>query len=840
MTTRKLGLLGLMLGATLLGACDNTEPVVTPPPVVVNLLPAAVTLNATAPGNTVQLTAVVTNTTNQAVTFASSNTAVATVNATGLVTAVAQGVAVNTATSAQDPTAKGASTITVNPPSAPPTVSIKSITTGNLNTPVVPSNVTGQIDVTLNVTVPQGAAVQRVETLLDGNVVCSQAFSGTGSIVVEQDETDAADEIVCSIATDAFNATTGAPTFLNGPHTLTARLVQPSGNTISTPSTALVFNNTNKISIKLTPERTASDAAGLIWQGGTLGVQAIPTLFSGGNVASVTFSVNDNAAGGSSVGLVAITQAVTAAGPVTVTFPTSGTNNIAGFEDANTVVTVTTVIAGQAGPTATQTVRQDELGPTVVGTLTFPAGSNGWVGPNVTIASMTAGLTATDNGVNVVVKSVQSRPAVPANGTFVAVNAIGDLAETGTNTDLNFRGRACDALNNCTNAASQNGGVDKTPPTNVAYTPGSPAANSILAASGTFVLTGADGLSGPNDFLATLQRITSSGTACVVGASPSTGVCNRVSSLTNTFATGTIEGYYTFGGGSDSPDLVFRDQALNTTSIAGRTVVRDITAPAVQNIVLPGTLPSGGSATFTATATDNLDINTQVFRTIFNAAINGGAELPYAGPTTVGAFGAPLLTSSPLTATVNFIRSIEAAGPAPSGTVIPAVGARFDVSDFGGNTATAFNNFAVGTVPAGSSATGLGLGEWTGATSQATICDNTGANSCGSNPTSADLTGIAKGPSGTFNFPFARVIFYVNAAGVRTFIGETTGRSSTDTGNPLDLLGRVWTYGPVAFTGAGRGPAAPGSSVYTIEAVGVDASGDALFSQTFTVTVNKP
>jgi hypothetical protein len=318
-------------------------------------------------------------------------------------------------------------------------------------------------------------------------------------------------------------------------------------------------------------------------------------------------------------------------------------------------------------------------------------------------------------------------------------------------------------------------------------------------------------------------------------------VCNRVSSLTAVFTTTTAEGYWTFGGGSDSPDLVFRDQALNTTTIGGRTAIRDVTAPAVQNIVLPSTLPSGGSATFTATATDNLDINAQVFRTIYAAAVNGGSELPYAGPTTVGAFGAPLLTSSTLTATVNFIRSIEAtAGLVPAGAVSAATGARFDVTDFGGNSATAFNNFAAGTVPAGSSATGLGVNQWSGATSVDPICDNTGANSCGSTATSTNLTGVAKGTSGTFAAPFARVIFYINNGGVRTFIGETTVRNSTDNGVAGDPLGRVWTYGPVAFNGAGRGPAAPGNTLYNIEAVGVDATGDALFSQFIVVTVNKP
>lgn len=316
MTTRKLGLLGLMLGATLLGAaCDNTT-TTPPPPVVVtlNLLPDAATLTV---GQTLQMTVVITNSTNQAATFASSNTAVATVNATtGLVTAVAQGIAVITATSAADATAKDASTITVNPAVVvpPPTISIKSVTQGSLQTPVNPANVSGQIDVTLNLSVPAGAQVSKVETLIDGTPVCTQNFTGTGSINVGQDQTDAADEIVCPIFTNTFDAATGAVAAINknGPHTLSARLTQPSGTVIAAPSIPLIYNNINLIVANIAASKAGVTAgsnarsiagAGSLWNGGDVTVNLIPVNFGGASdaVASATVTLATSGVGVSGV-----------------------------------------------------------------------------------------------------------------------------------------------------------------------------------------------------------------------------------------------------------------------------------------------------------------------------------------------------------------------------------------------------------------------------------------------------------------------------------------------------------------------------------------------------------
>lgn len=103
----------LALSAFTLTACDEKTPVeIIENPVVVTVAPQTATINV---GQTVNAQAAVTNATNTAVTWSSSNTAVATVSTAGVITGVAAGTAVITATSAQDPTAKGFITVTVNP-----------------------------------------------------------------------------------------------------------------------------------------------------------------------------------------------------------------------------------------------------------------------------------------------------------------------------------------------------------------------------------------------------------------------------------------------------------------------------------------------------------------------------------------------------------------------------------------------------------------------------------------------------------------------------------------------------------------------------------------------------
>ena len=115
---KRVTLATVLMGGLLLTACGGNTPIVEPPPVTtptvssVTVTPAGTSL---AVGATQQLKAEVMgqNSPSTAVTWKSSDTAVLTVDATGLVTAKAAGTATVTATSTADTSKSGSVTVTV-------------------------------------------------------------------------------------------------------------------------------------------------------------------------------------------------------------------------------------------------------------------------------------------------------------------------------------------------------------------------------------------------------------------------------------------------------------------------------------------------------------------------------------------------------------------------------------------------------------------------------------------------------------------------------------------------------------------------------------------------------
>jgi hypothetical protein len=199
------------------------------------------------------------------VTWSSSNTAVATVTAAGVVTAVAPGSATITATSTVATTVSGAAVVTVRQPT-PATISVQNITlSGTNNVTANVNNIAGSIDVNMNVD-PGEQVVQRVEVLIDGTVACSQNLSGAQSeaMRIAAAFDDIEDVIVsCQVNTAAFSSETGVANFFNGNHTLSVRAVIAGGSDIATPSTPLVFNNTSGVIATFT-NTNGSDAASAI------------------------------------------------------------------------------------------------------------------------------------------------------------------------------------------------------------------------------------------------------------------------------------------------------------------------------------------------------------------------------------------------------------------------------------------------------------------------------------------------------------------------------------------------------------------------------------------------
>jgi hypothetical protein len=247
----------------------------------VTVSPSSATLN---PTQTLQLVANVDADPGVArtVTWASSNTAVATVTNAGVVTAVAAGAASITATSTANTGVSGAMALTVQP-LAPASVTIQSMTynVGSLITPVDLDNVFGQIDVTLNVD-PGGGQLSKVALLVDGVEVASQTFGALQA----PEESSVLQQVVLSWNTAQFNPTTGAVSHRNGPKAIRAVVeTRVGGSTQSAPAasvtqTVIARNLSGFIgSIVTAGGSTATDAGGFQWRSGSTTVSGIPVLY---------------------------------------------------------------------------------------------------------------------------------------------------------------------------------------------------------------------------------------------------------------------------------------------------------------------------------------------------------------------------------------------------------------------------------------------------------------------------------------------------------------------------------------------------------------------------------
>jgi hypothetical protein len=414
MKSHKFGVWGLALGAVLLGAAacdDETEVVIPPPPpdpLVVTVTPADQTI--TAVGQTAQFVASVTGGeegTVRTVTWTSSNTGVATVSATGLATAVANGTTTIIATSTADPTVQGAASLTVDDASsAPVTIAITSVTRGGTQFPVDRNNAFGQIDVTVDLDIPPGALVDRMEVLIDGTVLYSQSFAtGAADVAAAEAELEAqaAALIVASINTATFDAATGdvPALFKNGPHALSARVIRPNGTVTATESITLVYNNENFINATFGSSGTAQTSepaprslapAGSLWHTGDITLTLIPVNFGSAEqaVASISATLATSGDGVTGVdgcvpdpdedGLVdatddptvalddggdgegddfpecdpeVVAQTGATASPVTLTFPADEVmddGGMLGVEDVFETTIASVTAGGQAGP----------------------------------------------------------------------------------------------------------------------------------------------------------------------------------------------------------------------------------------------------------------------------------------------------------------------------------------------------------------------------------------------------------------------------------------------------------------------------------------------------------
>jgi hypothetical protein len=808
------------------------------------------------------------------VTWSSSANTIATVDATGKVTAVANGAATITAASTVDPTVTGNMALTVRP-LTPAQISIQKVTTGSTQTPVNPNNIQGQIDVTLNLD-PGDQTVTKVEVLLDGVVACSQNLSVQESqqlsLAAAFDELQAVD-IVCTINTAEFDATNGTVKYLNGTKQLTARATitgNQAGN-VASPSVALIFNNQSGFIATVTNANTVGGAASAI--NPTTGLKWVQ-----GDVTLKLTAVN-YAAGGATVSQLSgafLGKAFTATNPTgqvfTIAFPNSGTTplNIVGYQtpvassQSLPVVTGSTLSTGSTGPTNVLNVgptaanfgltpldstRVDNVAPTVPAFTAAPL----WVTATSAFTAGQLGTPATalttDTGVDAVTATfyatAENGALTGASGSCnltgtTAITTGSQLNATIINTAYKIRVVYRDALGNptCSDLVGTGIGADFAAPADITFAgvANNAAFNNTGTASGTsYILasTGdnASGISLTTPGLVSILRVNSTGAnTCVVGSGTT---CAQVAAAGTASITGGSagEGYYTV-------TAQMTDIAGNAgpTPAFTRLFLVDATAPTFTgNVGLAAQYAGNAAATFSnLSASDNLDLS-RLFGVVQYGAAGVNLEYP---ALSIGTYGLPLEKTFAGNYTIpSLIRCINPANTFAVNAGAEATQITFVAEDQAGNQGTvapvvgalaaALDNCgAVGalTAPAAINTFNDVAASYGAGKSQVSIAGTT----TGVNSANVVLSAIADVTLDNSPEPFARVEFYYqNAAGNWVRIGQAPAGTLLQ-----GTTTRTWTY---TFTWDPDASVAVNAATNVI-AIGIDAQGDAV--RTAGVTVN--
>jgi hypothetical protein len=679
------------------------------------------------------------------VTWTSSNNAVATVTAAGVVTAVTPGAVTITATSTANTSVSGAAAITVRPP-VPATISVQNITiTGTAGQTANVNNIAGSIDVNLNVD-PGEQVVTSVDVLIDGQVACSQNLSSAQSeaMRIAAAFEDIEDVIVsCQVNSADFEAATGIALYPNGPHTLQAVANIQGGSDVATPSTPLIFNNQSGVVAVVTtnngsdPASAINPATGLVWRGGAVTIDVTGVSYvAGTTVSSVTlnlFGKTFTLALTNGKGSVTWTEGSSNWSPTNTSvtnYLSAGAENVtfaaAVLSNGQPLVSSTPLLNfGAPGTTnaampALDVIRLDNTAPGV-------DAANGPVQPDITISTTALGvwvnaattfgagtvgipststLNTTDIGSDAVVVEVFVGPTLTgASGScnltgLTAVTAASALAETIVSTA--YRGRVAfeDGLGNVACADLAPGGVvsatfgaDFTPPSNVTltfsdgstnnffYNAVSPAVTYILASTGD----NASGISATTPGLVSILRNNSVGAnTCVVGTG---SACAQVAAAAIANITGGSagEGYYNL-------TAQLSDVAGNPapTPAFTRLYLVDATAPAFTgNVGMNAQYAGNAPATFTnLNVTDNLDLN-QLYGVVEYTAL-GASPIGLQYPSqTLGTFGLPLEKAFSGNYTIpSLIRCINAANTFTANAASEAQQITFTASDQAGNTGT--------------------------------------------------------------------------------------------------------------------------------------------------------
>lgn len=465
------------------GIASVTVSAVPPSIISFTITPTTATL---APGNFVQISpAFVMNpgTAAPTPTYSTSNAAVATVDASGKVVAVAAGTAIITATAVS-----GTSTLTATlgvtvRALIPATVSISSVTTGILTLPVNLTNVNGQIEFNLNFN-PGEQTIDSIAVFIGAKRAAKQTFVTN----------PAAGIITLSVNTANFTKNPAAGTatvdYLNGNSTISAAIYPRNVATATaTETTPIVLNNVDGWAADITkPTNSAIGVGGAnvgftYWGGPTAPVSAIlyPVIYTPGrSINNVTWgfgpggtaacTYNDatlpftNTFGGNGTIACAYQNTTVIRDNIVVTLAVDNNLNSYPLVNAVTPLIANTVVLG-ATP---DSLRLDYVGPNSVSSPLI-AGAAGFNWVNAAWVFKPTGTIVTDLGVGPLASSWAAFAGLASGSTYPTSIVTGaDLAETNTNSAVDgYRARATatDLLGNPTNSAAVlSFGVDKTAP----------------------------------------------------------------------------------------------------------------------------------------------------------------------------------------------------------------------------------------------------------------------------------------------------------------------------------------------------------------------------------------
>lgn len=389
--------------------------------------------------------------TDRTVTWTSANSAIASVDQAGVVTAgTTAGTTTITAASKIAPDVKGASLITVVASGGTGTLPTISVSTINQTVCVVggactsvPANlgsVTGQIDVTLNVD-PGSQKLAGVDLIMNcagpGNSATDTVVATQNLVTANQIPAGASAAlapVTLSFNTASFNATTGAVAFRNGACTIKARARTTTGTTTSTVTQTLTLANTDVVVGTVTASNNkVNPVTGQVWSGGTVTVVATPILYTpnravrqvtlsfAGKTAAALGTTTSGSLAGAQTAVFVDGNGATVAAPNTdidnitnaaaaATFAAIDTlggaivNTVAGANTcaANALCTQTSVLAGATA--AVPTVRLDTQKPprgslAIANNALQNTGPSGYIGPTFRIvADSAAGFTGPNAG----------------------------------------------------------------------------------------------------------------------------------------------------------------------------------------------------------------------------------------------------------------------------------------------------------------------------------------------------------------------------------------------------------------------------------------------------------